>query len=249
MRFKDKVAIVTGGARGIGASVARGIAEEGGKVAILDIREDLAKETETGINSKGGQAIALKIDVTRSSEVKKAVAEVIHRFGKIDVLVSNAGWSRFGRFVDTTEQDWDQVIAVNLKAVFLCCQAAGRIMIPQKSGRIINISSVGGRVALPRLIVYCAAKGGVEMITRVLAVEWAQHNILISSLAPTYVETDMTEGLRTNPRIFENMLRQAPLGRLVRPEELVGAAIYLASDASTYHTGQTLYVDGGWMAS
>ena len=147
-----------------------------------------------------------------------------------------------------TEAEWDEIIAVNLKSVFLCCQTAGRVLIPQKSGRIINISSIGGQVALPRLLAYCAAKGAINELTRVLAVEWAPHQVLVNAISPGYVETDLTKGLNENPTRRDALIRHVPLGRLGKPQEIVGAAIYLASDAASYVTGQMLVVDGGWLA-
>jgi len=155
--------------------------------------------------------------------------------GRLDILVNSAEYLRTTSPPRRlTEAEWDEVIAVNLKGVFLCCQAAGRVMIPQKSGRIINISSIGGQVALPRLIAYCAAKGGIDQLTRVLAVEWAPHHILVNAISPGYIDTDLTKGLRQNPARRDALLRQVPLGRLGKPDEIAGAAIYLASDAASY---------------
>ena len=181
--------------------------------------------------------------------MENLIQKTVERFGRLDILINNAGISPYYKPAETmTEVEWDEVMAVNLKGVFLCCQAAGRVMIPQKSGRIINISSIAGQVALPRLIAYCAAKGAVERITRVLAVEWAPHHILVNSIAPGYVESDLTKGLRGNPARQDALIRQIPLGRLGKAEEIVGAAIYLSSDAASYVTGETLCIDGGWLA-
>src|SRR6266705_3638412 len=146
------------------------------------------------------------------------------------------------------EAEWDEILKVNLKGVFLCCRAAGRVMIPRKSGRVINISSIGGKVALPRLVTYCSAKAAIDQLTRVLAVEWAPHHILVNAIAPGFIETDLTKGLRENPKRLDALIRQIPLGRLGKPAEIVGAAIYLASDAASYVTGQMLDIDGGWLA-
>ena len=188
-------------------------------------------------------------DVSNPAEVEHLVGATVKSFGRLDVLVNNAGISPiFKKAERVSEVEWDEIMAVNLKGAFLCAQAAGRVMIPQTSGRIINISSVGGRVALPNMAAYCAAKGGLEQLTRVLAAEWAPHNILVNAIAPGFVETDLTEGLRQNPELRDAIVGQTPLGRLAKVEDIVGAAIYLASDAASYVTGQTLYIDGGWTA-
>ncbi len=188
-------------------------------------------------------------DVGKVADIERLIKSTVATFGRLDILVNSAGISPHYKPAETmTEAEWDEVIAVNLKGVFLCCQAAGRVMIPQKSGRIINISSIGGQVALPRLIAYCAAKGGIDQLTRVLAVEWAPHHILVNAISPGYIDTDLTKGLRQNPARRDALLRQVPLGRLGKPDEIAGAAIYLASDAASYVTGQTLDVDGGWLA-
>src|SRR5262249_14970739 len=147
-----------------------------------------------------------------------------------------------------TEAEWDHVMSVNLKGVFLCCQAAGRVMIPQQSGRIINMSSIGGTVALPRLLAYCSAKGAINPLTRVLAAGLAPHHSLVNAIARGFIQTDLTKGLRENQTRRDALVQRVPLGRLGKPEEVAGAAIYLASDAAAYVTGQMLDIDGGWLA-
>ena len=244
-----KVAIVTGSSRGIGRAIAEGLAGAGASVAVNGRNAESTKAAAQAIVDGGGASLAVIADVSKSADVETLVQKAVERFGRLDILVNNAGISPYYKPAETmTEAEWDEVIAVNLKGVFLCCQAAGRVMIPQKSGRIINITSIGGQAALPRLIAYCAAKGAVDQITRVLAVEWAQHRILVNAIAPGYVETDLTKGLSENTTRRDTLIRQVPLGRLAKPEEIVGAAIYLASDAASYVTGQMLCVDGGWLA-
>jgi NAD(P)-dependent dehydrogenase (short-subunit alcohol dehydrogenase family) len=244
-----KIAIVTGSTRGIGRAIVEAFAGAGATVVVTGRSQDLAEGVAAGVAHAGGTSLAVPADISRSTEVERLMRTTVERFGRLDILVNNAAVSPFFKKAETvSEEEWSEVIQVNLTGTFLCAQAAGRIMIEQKSGRIINISSVGGRVALPRLAAYCAAKGGIEQLTRVLAVEWAQHNVLVNAIAPGYVETDLTRGLRENPKLQESIIRQTPLGRLAKVEEIVGAAIYLASDAATYVTGQTLYVDGGWTA-
>lgn len=244
-----KVAIVTGASRGIGRAIAEGLAGAGAAVVVNGRNVESTKAAAQAIVDAGGASLAVIADVRKSGDVETLVQKAVERFGRVDILVNNAGISPYYKPAETmTEAEFDDVIAVNLKGVFLCCQAAGRVMIPQTSGRIINIASIGGEVALPRLIAYCAAKGAVDQITRVLAVEWAQYGILVNAIAPGYVETDLTKGLSENTTRRDRLIKQIPLGRLAKPEEIVGAAIYLASDAASYVTGQMLYVDGGWLA-
>jgi NAD(P)-dependent dehydrogenase (short-subunit alcohol dehydrogenase family) len=244
-----KVAIVTGSSRGIGRAIAEALAAAGASVTVSARNAELAETVAVGIAAAGGASLSVSADVTRAADVERLVKATVQKFGRLDVLVNNAGISPFYKKAEElSESEWDQVIEVNLKGTFLCSTAAGRVMIPQKSGRIVNISSVAGRVALPNLLAYCAAKGGVEQITRVLAAEWAPHNIRVNSIAPGYIETDLTSGLRRNPKLQEAVIRQTPLGRLGNVDEITGAVIYLASDAASYVTGQTLYIDGGWTA-
>ena len=247
--LEGKVAIVTGSSRGIGRAIATGLAGAGAAVAVNGRNAESVKAVAEAIVDSGGASLPVIADVSKAADVENLIQRTVERFGRLDILVNNAGISPFYKPAETmTETEWDEVMAVNLKGVFLCCQAAGRVMIPQKSGRIINISSIGGQVALPRLIAYCAAKGAVERITRVLAVEWAPHHILVNSIAPGYVESDLTKGLRENPAREDALIRQVPLARLGKAEEIVGAAIYLSSDAASYVTGGTLCIDGGWLA-
>jgi len=244
-----KVAVVTGSSRGIGRAIAEGMAGAGAAVTVNGRNPETTQAVAGAIAAAGGKSLAVPADVGKVADIERLIKSTVATFGRLDILVNSAGISPHYKPAETmTEAEWDEVIAVNLKGVFLCCQAAGRVMIPQKSGRIINISSIGGQVALPRLIAYCAAKGGIDQLTRVLAVEWAPHHILVNAISPGYIDTDLTKGLRQNPARRDALLRQVPLGRLGKPDEIAGAAIYLASDAASYVTGQTLDVDGGWLA-
>ncbi len=248
MRLQGKVAIVTGSTKGIGRAVAIGYAEEGAAVIVCGRSEDLAKSLAEELTRKGKKAVALRLDVTSVDSVNQVVAQVVKQFGRIDILVNNAGISPIWKRVEETGKEaWDQIIATNLTGAFLCAQAVGKVMIKQKSGKIINMTSVGGKVALPRLVAYCASKAGIISLTQVLAAEWAQHNILVNAIGPSYVETEFTAGLRGNERIYDELKNKNLLKRFARPEEVVGAAIFLASDESNYVTGQTLFVDGGWL--
>jgi NAD(P)-dependent dehydrogenase (short-subunit alcohol dehydrogenase family) len=242
--LKGKIAIVTGSSRGIGRAIAEGLVGAGASVVVNGRTPESAKAAADAI---GGFPVAA--DVSKAADVDQLIQKTVDRFSRIDILINNAGISPYFKPAETmTEAEWDDVIGVNLKGVFLCCQAAARVMIPQKSGRIINISSIAGHVGLPRLLAYSAAKGAVEQITRVLALEWAPHHILVNAIAPGYIESDLTKGLRNNSARLDALTRQIPLGRLGTPEEVVGAAIYLCSDAASYVTGATLCIDGGWLA-
>jgi len=248
MRLQGKIALVTGSTKGIGRAIAIGYAEEGATVIACGRSENLAKSLAEELTRKGKKAVALRLDVTSVDSITQVVAQVVKQFGKIDILVNNAGISPIWKRVEETGKDaWDQIIATNLTGAFLCSQAVGKVMIKQKSGKIINMTSVGGKVALPRLVAYCASKAGIISLTQVLAAEWAQHNILVNAIGPSYVETEFTAGLRGNERIYEELKNKNLLKRFAQPEEIVGAAIFLASDESNYITGQTLFVDGGWL--
>jgi len=248
--LRGRAAFVTGGSGSIGGTIARALAGAGCNIAIGYVgNRDGADETLDAVEKLGRTACRVQLDQTEPAAIEPAVERAARDLGRLDILVNNAGISPYYKPAETmTEAEWDDIMRVNLKGVFLCCQAAGRLMIPQKSGRIINISSIAGQVALPRLLAYCSAKGAINQLTRVLAVEWAPHRILVNAIAPGFIETDLTKGLHENPKRLDGLIRQVPLGHLGKPEEIVGAAIYLASDAASYVTGQMLYVDGGWMA-
>jgi gluconate 5-dehydrogenase len=248
MRLQDKVAIVTGSTKGIGRAIAIGYAEEGATVIVCGRSEDLANNLAQELTRRGKKAVAMKLDVTSHDSINQVVNQVMKQFGRIDILVNNAGISPiWKRAEDTSKEAWEQIIATNLTGAFLCAQAIGKVMIKQKSGKIINMTSVGGKVALPRLVAYCASKAGIISLTQVLAAEWAQHNILVNAIGPSYVETDFTAGLRGNQAIYDDLKNKNLLKRFARPEEVVGAAIFLASDESNYITGQTIFIDGGWL--
>jgi len=248
MRLQGKIAIVTGSTKGIGRAVAIGYAEEGATVIVCGRSEGLAKNLAEELTKKGKKAVALRLDVTSVDSVNQVVDQVAKQFGKIDILVNNAGISPiWKRAEDTGKEAWDQIIATNLTGAFLCAQAVGKVMIKQKSGKIINMTSVGGEVALPRLVAYCASKAGIISLTQVLAAEWAQYNILVNAIGPSYVETDFTAGLRGNQAIYDDLKNKNLLKRFAQPEEIVGVAIFLASNESNYITGQTIFIDGGWL--
>ncbi|MBI4301998.1 MAG: glucose 1-dehydrogenase [Chloroflexi bacterium] len=245
-----KIAIVTGGSRGLGRAITLGYAEAGADVVIVSRNADAGERVAQEIRGRGRQALALAADVSKCADVARMVEKTLEAFGKIDVLVNNAGISpTYQRAELVTEEDWDAIINTDLKGVFLCAQAVGKVMIQQKKGKIVNIASIGGIVALTRLLPYCAAKGGVIQITKVLAVEWAEHNIQVNALAPGFLATDMTKDIAQIPRFYEPLIAQTPQKRFGHPQEIVGAAIYLASEASNFMTGQTIIIDGGLTAA
>ena len=249
MRLKDKVAIVTGSTSGIGTGIAAAYADEGASVVICGRRVELAKSIADDLVGRGLTALAVRLDVTDADSIHALVDQVMREFGRIDILVNNSGISPVWKRAEDTGKDvWDQILATNLTGTFLCSQAVGRVMMQQKGGRIINMTSVGGEVALPKLVAYCASKAGIIMLTKVLAAEWAAHNILVNAIGPAFVETDFTSGLRENERIYSELKSKNPLQRFARPDEIVGAALFLASEESSYITGQTIFVDGGWLA-
>ncbi|SDW01209.1 3-oxoacyl-[acyl-carrier-protein] reductase [Marininema mesophilum] len=242
--LKEKVALVTGGSRGIGRAVALALAKAGADVAIVYAgNQNAAEDTATAIRDEGRQAITIQADVSQSADVDRAVKETMSALGRVDILVNNAGIARDNLMLRIKEEDWDQVLDTNLKGVFLFTKAVTRSMMKQRSGRIINVSSVVGLIGNPGQANYTAAKAGVLGLTKSAARELASRNITVNAIAPGFIETDMTEKLGDEAK--ENMLEQIPLSRMGKPEDVAQAVVFLASDYASYITGQTLNVDGG----
>ena len=241
-------ALVTGAGRGIGRVLALALAEASCDVSILEIDMKNAESVVKDIQQLGRKGIAFRADMTRKEQVDKAFAGTVKELGGLDICVNNAGISIQKPAEEMPEEDWDSILDINLKGVFLCCQAAARIMITQQQGSIINIASMSGiAVNVPqRQAAYNASKAGVAMLSRSLAVEWAQYGIRVNSISPGYIKTEMTMSSMT--RLFPMWESLTPMGRLGEPEELRGAMLYLASDASSYVTGHDLVVDGGYTA-
>jgi len=253
--LKSKIAIVTGAGSGLGKSMAIGLAKAGASVVVADINVSSAEETADEIRKIGRNTLSIGVDVTNSDQVNKMTEKVINEFGKIDILINSAGIVRRGAervpLEKVSEEEWDEVIKVNLKGTFLCAQRVGREMIKQKKGKIINIASMSGMIVnkgLTGVGVYCVSKAGVIMLTKALAVEWAKYNINVNCISPGYMKTPMTARTRSDPIISRIQLDMTPLNRYGEPDEVVGAAIFLASDASSYMTGSNLVIDGGYTA-
>lgn len=248
MNLNGKVAIVTGSTRGIGKAIAVRFAKEGAKVVVngvSDIKkcEDVVKE----IKKFGGEAISILADVSKRADVEKMISETVKKFGRLDIIVNNAGILDMTEFLELKEETWDRILAVDLKGTFLCMQTAAKQMIKQrKGGKIINIASIAGFVGFNRLAHYCAAKAGVVELTKEVAIELAPHKINVNAIAPGAIETDMTKDILADQQALKGFLGLIPLGRIGKPEDIAGAALFLASDDADYVTGATIIVDGGW---
>ncbi|WP_069791334.1 3-oxoacyl-[acyl-carrier-protein] reductase [Cyanobacterium sp. IPPAS B-1200] len=241
-KLKDQVAVITGASRGIGKASAIALAEEGAKVVVnYASNSEAADKVVTEITEAGGSAIAIKADVSNPEEVDNLFKEAVKQFGKIDILVNNAGITRDTLMLRMKLEDWQQVINLNLTGVFLCCKAVSKMMLKQRSGKIINISSVAGQMGNPGQANYSAAKAGVIGLTKTLAKEFASRGVTVNAVAPGFIETDMTSGLEA-----DEILKFIPLARYGKPEEIAGMIRFLAADkASSYITGQVFNVDGG----
>ncbi len=259
MRLADKVAIVTGAASGIGRAIARRFAEEGARVMLADLRYDPregGRPTRDLIREAGGEAAFVEADVSNWAAVDALVAATVERYGRLDVMVNNAAISTGQRLTETSEEDWDKVMAVNLKGVFFGCKRAVLQMLTQTPrgapgdgvrGRIVNISSQHGMVSSPDDMAYGVSKAGVVYITRQIACDYAEDGIICNAVAPGKILTGKG-GKSVDPAVLDYAKRRTPIPRLGRPEDVAGAAAYLASDDATYITGVNLMVDGGWMA-
>ncbi len=249
MQLKNKSTIVTGGASGVGRAIAQRYAREGAKVVVADINEQGIDETVQNIRSHGGEATSAVLDVSNPDDVNAMIDSASGRHGGLDVIVNSAAIARVQRFLDITIENWNELLAINLTGVFLCAQAAARSMKEQGGGgRIINISSVNGQRAITGRGAYSVAKGGLEMLTRIMAAELGEFSITVNSIAPAPVDTPMIKKMHTESTRAE-WHRVLPVKRYARPEEVAHAAVFLAADDSSYITGHTLNVDGGFNAS
>jgi len=246
MEFKDMVVVVAGGAGGIGEKIAKGFAREGSLTIILDSAEEGAQKVVREIESSGGKAFTVVADATKEDKVKDAIAGIVGKFGRIDVLVNSIGWNKPTPFLETPESVWYQIMELNLMVTVRLCKAVLPYMIKQKFGRIINISSQQGRRAAPLAAPYAASKAAVISVTKSLAAGTAEHNIRVNAICPGIVDAGLTKQfLKDSPQYIEQMLPQIPMRRLCQPEEIASVVMFLASEESSYMTGQSLSVDGG----
>src|SRR4030067_1114944 len=245
-RLEGKAAVVTGGGRGIGRAICLAFAKEGADVVVNYASKDLpAQEVVEMIKKMGRKAVAVKGNVAIKSDAERIIQTAIDNFGKIDILVNNAGVSKPNMLYKMTEEQWNEVVDIHLKGPFLCIQAASKYMMEQKSGKIINVTSVAGLVGTKGQINYSAAKGGILALTKSAARELANYGIIVNVVSPGYVSTEMTEKIRTDPKLKEIYTGRILLGRFAEPEEVALAFIFLASDESNYIHGQLICVDGG----
>ena len=249
MRLQNKVAIVTGAATGIGQAIAIRFAQEGAAVVVDYVgTPDTPKQTEEAIQSVGGKTISVAADVSKPDQVQHLIDSTISAFGRLDIVVNNAGIEKLFAFVDYPFEELQKILAVNLEGPFLVSQSAARQMIRQgQGGRIINISSVHEDLPMPTNAAYCASKGGLRMLTRTIAVELAKNNITVNNIGPGAVYTPINADITSRPEIEKLLMAEIPLNRWGKPEEIAGLAVYLASDEAGYVTGSTYFIDGGML--
>ena len=247
--LRGKTALVTGAGRGIGRAIALALAQEGAQVAALDILAESAEGVRREIEAWGMKGLAVGVDLTKRPEVEGAVAQVVAQFGQLDIVVNNAGWDKMEMFLDTAEETWDKIIAINFKSVLYVCKASLPHMVKRGSGRVISIASDAGRVGSTGESVYAGTKGAIIAFSKTLAREMARYQITVNVVCPGLTETPLLEGIRQQSektaRVIEAVTRAIPLGRVGQPEDIAGAVAFLASPAAGFITGQTLSVSGG----
>ena len=249
MRLENRVALISGGARGMGAAEAKMFAAEGAKVVIGDVLEEDGRQTEAAINELGGECLFVHLEVTDEGSWTQAIAETISRFGKLDILVNNAGvGGDRGRLEDTSEEVWDRIMNINAKGVFLGTKAAIPEMRRAGGGSIINISSIYGLVGSGGSSAYHASKGAVRLLTKSTAIQYASEGIRVNSVHPGIIDTPMTEAILADPERNQRWISGTPLGRRGEPEDVAYGVLFLASDESSFMTGSELVIDGGWTA-
>ncbi len=246
--LEGKLVVVTGASRGIGRGLAGILAEEGARVVLAARDTDALKLAKAEIEEKGGEAHVFSLDLRRVSSIRECFAQIEEQLGPIDVLVNNAGMGNPIPAEEITEEDWDWMMDLNLKGTFFCCQEAGKRMLKRGKGRIVNISSQASVVAIPHEAVYCASKGGVNMLTKTLAVEWSGKGVTVNAVGPTFVRTPGTAERLDDPEFLSNVLASIPRGRVATIDDVASAVLYLASDHADMVTGSLLLVDGGWTA-
>ena len=245
MDLKGKVALITGAAQGIGKAIAQSLAREGVRVVVGDMALDRARETAEEISGSGLEALAMRMDVSQSGEARQTVEDVLSQWGKLDILINNAGITRDGFLIRMKEKDWDQVMDVNLKGTFNCTQAVLKVMSKQRSGRIVNIASIVGLVGNVGQANYAASKAAVIGFTKSVAREYANRGITVNAIAPGFIETSMTQTLSQDVR--EGLFKQIPMGRFGAAQDVANVVRFLASEEAGYITGQVIHVNGGML--
>jgi NAD(P)-dependent dehydrogenase (short-subunit alcohol dehydrogenase family) len=244
--LKDKIAMVTGGTRGLGEVSALALAKAGADIAVCGRSAPDLERVTAAIQGLGQKARGFNIDVTDRNKVFAAVAQILEHFGRIDILVNDAGVNYRVPVLEFPEEEWDRIISTNLKGYFLTAQAVAPQMIANGYGKIINMSSILGTVGLPNQVAYASSKGGVDQMTKVMALEWAKLGVRVNAVGPTYFETELVTQIRDDPERFDFINQRTPMGRWGHLPELEGVIIFLAAPASDFITGQTIYIDGGW---
>jgi 2-deoxy-D-gluconate 3-dehydrogenase len=246
--LQGKVALVTGAAQGIGREIALGFAQYGADIVAIDLTDEKLLTLKNEIEAQKRRCLVLKIDLLHGDQIDRMVETTVKEMGKIDILANIAGVNVHKAAEEMTEKDWDFVLDINLKALFFCCQAVGKAMLRQGSGRIINMSSSFGVVGFGGRTAYAASKAAVSNLTKTLALEWSAKGINVNAIAPGPVWTEARHQLFSDPEFYANLLKKVPINRTAKPVEIVGPAIFLASEASSFVTGETLLVDGGFCA-
>jgi len=245
LSLDDRVAIVTGGGKGIGKAIALGLAEAGANVVVCSRTLSDLEEVSEEIKKIGRGSSAVVTDVTKKEDIENIVRETKEKFGKVDILVNNAATSYMRSLMDLREEGWDKIFDTNLKAVFLLSREVAKVMMEQGGGKIINITTVGAEKAEFGMGAYGVSKAGLKMLTKSMALEWASHKINVNAVGPGLTRTEFSKPLWSNPELSKQISSTIPLGRIAEPEDIVGAVVFLASDISSYITGQSIYVNGG----
>jgi len=246
--LKGKTALVTGAAQGLGREIALVLAKNGASLILSDIQNP--EDTAAAVRATGARCLAVQADITDEDQVKAVAERSASEYGRVDILINNAGVSQLSYTAteDLSQKEWDTIIGINLTGTFLCCKHFGKAMIAGGGGSIINIATTAGITGVPRAPAYAASKAGVILLTKSLALEWARYNIRVNAIAPHYLETPLTGGLRASQKIYSGLVKQIPMRRFGKPSEIIGAVLFLASQASTYTTGTIIVADGGYLA-